>query len=421
MNLVTPPNPKPASAPTKFQRKSWWSALTAVSITTLFATAVLAVFVVNNVLGFLEPVLLPVIIAAVLAYLLEPIVAWLVRRKLSRTLAVVIVMISLIAGVAGFFWKIVPDLVQQTNELVERREEIWAQTTTLVDSTLEQPIIAKFIDSQYTKSLRKLQNENVTPEEIERLAHAETPRQKLIVYLDLNSSILMSKGMSWLTSGGKAIFGLIGMVVGLVMTPIFTFYFLKESSRIKQHWHDLLPLKASHFKEEVVDTLQEINGYLISFFRGQMVVSLIDGALIAVFLKIVGLPYAITIGAACAVLGIIPYVGTIVTVIPAVLIAWASGSTVEWMADVPNWGFALVVLGIFIGVNQFDGWVIQPKIVGDSVGLHPLTVMFSVLFWTLVLGGLTGALLAVPLTAAIKVLFKRYIWQTMKKNDMKHA
>ncbi|MEG2247619.1 MAG: AI-2E family transporter, partial [Akkermansia sp.] len=62
-------------------------------------------------------------------------------------------------------------------------------------------------------------------------------------------------------------------------------------------------------------------------------------------------------------------------------------------------------------------WIIHPKIVGNSVGLHPLTIMFSVLFWTFVLGGLLGALLAVPLTAALKVLFRRYIWQTIQKKD----
>ena len=113
--------------------------------------------------------------------------------------------------------------------------------------------------------------------------------------------------------------------------------------------------------------------------------------------------------AAVCVLGIVPYLGIITAFIPAVLLAWFT------------WGdfqHVLIVSGIFLAVNQFDGWVIQPKIVGDSVELHPLTVMFSVLIWTLILGGLIGALLAVPLTAAIKVLYKRYIWQNASMRPM---
>jgi predicted PurR-regulated permease PerM len=68
------------------------------------------------------------------------------------------------------------------------------------------------------------------------------------------------------------------------------------------------------------------------------------------------------------------------------------------------------VVAIFVIVQQVNSLVTSPKIVGDSVGLHPLTVIFSVLFWSLILGGFAGALLAVPLTAAVKVLFHRYIW-----------
>jgi hypothetical protein len=81
----------------------------------------------------------------------------------------------------------------------------------------------------------------------------------------------------------------------------------------------------------------------------------------------------------------------------------------NWLPSV--WAYPLIVLAIFIILQQINGLVTAPKIVGDSVGLHPLTVIFSVLFWSLLLGGLLGALLAVPLTASVKVLFVRYIWE----------
>lgn len=80
-----------------------------------------------------------------------------------------------------------------------------------------------------------------------------------------------------------------------------------------------------------------------------------------------------------------------------------------WLPTV--WAYPVLVLLIFVILQQINGLVTAPKIVGDSVGLHPLTVIFSVLFWSFLLGGLLGALLAVPLTAALKVLFRRYLWE----------
>jgi len=281
----------------------------------------------------------------------------------------------------------------------------------------------------------------------------------------------------WIWSRVRGAFGFLGYLLGLLLVPIYLYYFLQNGHTIASNWSDYLPLKASNFKNEVVDTLTEINGYLISFFRGQMVVSLIDGALIAVALSFMGLPYALLIGVFLAILGLIPYIGNLLVMIPAILIAiahfgatsWgtvqgdavpvvgqvatvlvdggtsdappapaleagsapekigkakdyvvatvsADGKRAEVMVNawkwLPNmWAYPLIVLLIFVTLQQINGLVTAPKIVGDSVGLHPLTVIFSVLFWSFLLGGLLGALLAVPLTAAIKVLFRRYLWE----------
>ena len=92
--------------------------------------------------------------------------------------------------------------------------------------------------------------------------------------------------------------------------------------------------------------------------------------------------------------------------LPAVLIAWFTWQDVSHL---------VIVSAIFACVSQFDGWVLQPRIVGSRVKMHDLTVMFSVLFWSFVIGGVVGALLAVPLTASIKVLFTRYIWSSYRK------
>lgn len=206
--------------------------------------------------------------------------------------------------------------------------------------------------------------------------------------------------------------GAFGFVIGIFLVPIYLFFFLREAPNIRSTWSDYLPLKASKFKDEVVATLTEVNGYLVAFFRGQMLVSLIDGTITAILLSIIGLKFGLLIGVLVGLLGVIPYVGILLCYIPAIIIATVQGAQHDWYMsqDAAWWVLPLVVTIVFIAVNNLDGILIAPKIVGDSVGLHAFTVIFSVLFWSSLLGGLLGAILAVPLTASIKVLFHRYVW-----------
>jgi len=204
--------------------------------------------------------------------------------------------------------------------------------------------------------------------------------------------------------------GVFGFVLSLVIVPLYLYYFLTESAVIASRWHEYVPLRASHFKDEVVGTITEINTYLIAFFRGQLVVSLINGVATGLGLVIVGLKFGWLIGLSLCVLGMIPYLGIIVCMIPAVIIASVQGGSWLISGDWPGWAFPVIVLAIFLIVQQIDGLFITPKIVGESVGLHPMTVIMSVFLWSLVMGGLLGAILAVPMTASIKVLFQRYIW-----------
>ena len=196
--------------------------------------------------------------------------------------------------------------------------------------------------------------------------------------------------------------GVFGFLLSLILVPIFLFFFLKEGHSISENWSNYLPLRASPLKSEIVSLLNEINNYLINFFRGQLLVSLIDGFLIGFCLLVfVRLEFSLLIGLMVGLLGLIPYLGMMICWVPAVIIA---------AAQFGDWWHPLLVTIIFIVANNIDGMIIAPKIVGESVGLHPLTVIISVLAWSLILGGLLGALLAVPLTATLKVLLKRYFW-----------
>jgi predicted PurR-regulated permease PerM len=393
--------------PTLYQRKICWAALTGVALLVVVALVCGVLFGLGSLFVALEPVLLPVVIAGFLAYLLAPCVALVQKRVTRRIWAVVSVMA--VAGVllVGLGLTIVPPLVNQTGELISKREQILVSAVEGGKAQLaENSLLQKGVDMLYSKMLKDARASELPPEDYENLSQETTYEGKLIAILSFNSSYLTEKTLGWLTAGTRALSGISMAFIGTIMVPVFLFYFLLESTSIAKNWHTVLPIRRSAFREEVVATLQEINNYIISFVRGQMLVSVIDGVILAIALKIMGLPYAVTIAAAAALLGIIPYLGMIGTWIPAVLIAWFTWHDV---------GHVVIVSAIFACVSQFDGWVLQPRIVGSRVKMHDLTVMFSVLFWSFVIGGVVGALLAVPLTAAIKVIFTRYIWSTYRE------
>ena len=393
--------------PSLFQRKICWAALTGVALVVVVSLVFGLLFGLGSLFVALEPVLLPVVIAGFLAYLLSPCVALVQKRITRRIWAVVSVMSMACVLLVGLGCTIVPPLVQQTGDLISKREQILESVVEGGKAQLaENRLLQKGVDMLYSKMLKDARASELPLEDYEDLSQETTYEGKLTAILSFNSSYLTEKALGWLTAGTRALSGVSMAFIGTIMVPVFLFYFLLESASIAKNWHTVLPIRRSAFREEVVETLQEINNYIISFVRGQMLVSVIDGVILAVALKIMGLPYAVTIAAAAALLGIIPYLGMISTWIPAVLIAWFTWHDVSHV---------LIVTAIFGCVSQFDGWVLQPRIVGSRVKMHDLTVMFSVLFWSFVIGGVVGALLAVPLTASIKVLFTRYVWSTYRE------
>lgn len=392
--------------PTPFQRSVCWMALSGISLAVVIALVLGVLYGFTRIFIALEPVLLPVIVAGILAYLLFPCVVWVQRRVKNRLTSVLLVLLSAAVVLTGFGFAIIPPLVHQSGELVSKRQQILASSIETATDLLEQNrFVQQMVDTAYSKTLKDARAAGLPEEDVPAPGEVVSYTDKVVAIMDFNSGYLTEKALDWLTAGTRAVYGAAAFLIGAVMVPVFLFYFLLESEKIADNWHTILPLRRSRFRAEVVETLQQINGYIISFVRGQMLVSLFDGVLLGIALKIMGLPYAVTIAAAAALLGIIPYLGMISTGIPAMLIAWFTWHDISHVAG---------VAAIFMCVSQFDGWVIQPRVVGNRVGMHDLTVMFSVLFWSLVLGGVVGALLAVPLTAAIKVLFMRYVWPSPK-------
>jgi predicted PurR-regulated permease PerM len=348
--------------------------------------------------GYLKPVLTPVAIASVLAYLLTPVVGLLCRWKLPRTWAVIVVFALFTLGIALIGITVAPSLEHQGSIFASRIPAYSQSIATLAkDSATELQRLAalRAVTPAHNSPLEELTPESIKMYGVELAAKGLSWVQEKLPMIASATGTFLQKSI-----GG--VFGLLGFLLSLILVPVFLFFFLLESPKIASNWSRYLPMRSSPLKAEIVSLFNEINDYLIHFFRGQLLVSLIDGALIGLSLFIfLRLDFAFLIGLMLGILCLIPYLGMALCLIPAMLIALAQYGDLMH----PFW-----VLVIFVVANNVDGILISPKIIGTSVGLHPMTVIVSVFAWTIFLGGLLGALLAVPLTATLKVLLRRYFW-----------
>jgi predicted PurR-regulated permease PerM len=455
----------PPEYPTPWQKKSIWAALTTLAVVAIGATAVGLIWLFSSVISFLQPFLIPFALAGVLAYLFEPVVAKIVSLGTSRKRAVLAVFAVVTLALTGILIWIIPAIWTQSGNLV-RRVPVFDQRVLVMIGDLNGWFEEKFGFHVIPQISKKIENpltpaEEATPAtppessatpsatpEAKPPATPAPPSTAAPATPTANPSAMPAappaKGIE---SAPPAIFDLQGFLQGdwlrttvpvlwrnvwaflansfggfrfllsMIIIPVYLYYFLIESKNIADSWSDYLPLRASAFKDEVIATLEEINGYLIAFFRGQLLVSMINGTVTGILLVICGLEGGMLIGLMLCFLGIIPYLGIILCWVPAVLIAIMQGGSGTWIPGDHWFIFPSVVTLIFFLVQQFDGFFVTPKIVGESVGLHPMTVIVSVFVWSLLLGILLGAILAVPLTATLKVVLRRYIWERRLRGE----
>ena len=406
--------------PTKRQAHVIWLALTGLAVAVLVGLVVALVWGLGQVLRMISPVLWPIAVAGVIAYLLDPVVDFIERKGASRPRAILCVFALALVIVAALFGSVVPQLINETRQLavripayaahVEQRMEHWvSHPPALVKRLLERESGAKESRDSLTAT-----NESALafPTNSPAAAAIESTNAPLFLGGTLDNKSLQT-ATKWLAGAlpkvGYWLFGQfgrvaswLGFVAGLALVPVYAFYFLLEKRGISSRWTDYLPVADSGFKNELVFILNSVNNYLISFFRGQVLVAICDGILYGTGFLIIGLPYAVLIGAMAVVLTMIPYLGAIVTCCTALVIA---------IVQFGDWQHPLLVLAVFGFVQALEGAFISPKIMGGRVGLHPVTIIIAVMAGTTLLGGLLGGILAIPLTAALRVLMFRYVWK----------
>ncbi|MFI3241272.1 MAG: AI-2E family transporter [Alphaproteobacteria bacterium] len=336
----------------------------------LFWGIILVVF--SFLLYTLRPVLMPFVAGIILAYLLDPVADKLERLKINRGIASIL---TLIFAVLIFVPIVITICTIINSQLSSFAPLIPEYANKLVGKIA---LLQDQFPALQTDKIRDYLNENLS--------------NTLRVLIKLLQKILVSSA---------SIFNVLSL---LLITPIVAFYMLRDWDKFLSKIEGLLPKKS---KNNIKIQAQEINSTLASFIRGQSLVCLLLGFMYATGLYFCKLELGILVGFLAGIISFIPYVGSITGFVISILIASIQFTTIPPI---------LCVIAVFM-VGQFiEGNFLTPKLVGDSVGLHPVWVMFALLAGGVLLGFL-GLLLAVPVAAIIGVLLKHLI-KDYKKSSL---
>lgn len=405
--------------PTEKQARLIWTAVCGLSLGIILALVAGTVWSLGFVLHLFGPVIWPIAVAGIVAYLLDPVVDFIERRGVPRPRAILCVFALALVVALGLAGSIVPQLVRESRDLVTRVPDYAARLQQRVENWVSHPppSLRRFFErnsgrGSSTNSTATATNSLPAPVPAATEA-APVPAIDWSAVLGGESvksatewlAKAVGRAARWLFGQFSLVASFFGLLVGLALVPVYAFYFLLEKQGIQRRWTDFLPVRNSEFKDELVFVLRSINDYLIVFFRGQVLVAVCDGLLYTVGFLIVGVPYALLVGVLATVLTMIPFVGAITTCVLALLLS---------LVQYGDWQHPLLVLAVFGVVQALEGLVISPKIIGDRVGLHPLTIIIAVMAGTTLLGGLLGGILAIPLTAALRVILGRYVWKPGK-------
>jgi predicted PurR-regulated permease PerM len=384
------------TTPSPNQAKLIWLAVTALAVAAIVAVIVGAVWGLGQALSLLSPVIWPLAVAGVLAYLLDPVVDWFQKRGVPRTRAILLVFFIATGLLLAVLASIVPRVVVETNDLVNRAKDTSSQFQTRVEQLVTNP--PPIVKQLLPMLLPKPATTNTTGE---AAAPAVLDKETLASVSKVLTSALPSIG-TWIGTQFSKVLSVFGIFAGLALIPVYAFYFLLEKRGITKNWTSYLPMRDSHLKDELAFALKAVNDQLIAFFRGQVLVAMCDAVLYTIGFLAIGLNYAFLLGFVAVFLTMIAFIGAFVVVSSALVLAFVQHGDLL---------HPMLVIGVF-GIVQFlEGFVIQPKIMGDRMRLHPLAIIIAVMAGTSLLGGLLGGILAIPMAAALRVLMFRYVWK----------
>ena len=341
--------------------------------------------VLSFLVGHFSGVLWPLAVAGILALIMRPVVELLETKLRLRRISAVVTLYGLFALVLmGALTLVIPPLIEQVVAFITYLPEFWNNATLYVKEHYPQWVVL---------------------------------RDKLLAYETINNAVTSLKAQAeeltkyaipTLKSASHVALGFFSFATHLAVVPIYLFFFLLSNREPTRNLDKQLPFLKPDMRADVVFLAREFIDIVISFFRGQLVIGLMMGAMLAIGFSLVGLKFGLIIGLLLGILNIIPYLGTIIGLSVALPLALLQ----------PNGGMPLVglVLMVFIIVQNIEGFFLTPKIMSDRTGLHPVAIIVSIFFWGTALGGILGMVLAIPLTA-----FFVTAWRLVKRKYFNHT
>lgn len=325
----------------------------------------IAIAAIITSLYFLAPILTPFLIAALLAYLGDPLVTKLTNWHIPRLFSVILVFLMLFIVLTLLVLVLIPLIQDQISTLILFVPNLlaWIQQTII-------PWISGHLG-------------------VTDILNADTVKQTLAENLTKAGGAAAWTFKTILHSG----VALIEWLTNLILIPVVTFYLLRDWDMVLKGIHDLLPRK---IEGPITHLARECNEVLSAFFRGQLLVMLALGLIYSAGLSLMGLQLGLIIGMLAGLAAVVPYLGFIVGIIAASIAAVVQFGT---------WISLVEVATVFAVGQMLESMVLTPKLVGDRIGLHPVAVIFAVLAGAS-LFGFFGVLLALPVAAVIMVLIR---------------
>ena len=339
----------------------------------LFAITAVIVYLI----WLLAPVLMPFAVAAMLAYLGDPLADRLERLGLNRAWAATIVFVVIMVAVVGVLLLLIPLIARQVENLINNlpRYGDWAQNTVWPWLQARLHLDPHTFDSD-----------------------------RLLTAIKEHMASIGGVATAVLGKVSRSGLGIAMWLTNLVLIPVVAFYLLRDWDRLVAKIDGMLPRS---IQPTIAYLASESDKILGAFVRGQLLVMLALGVFYGAGLGVVGLTVGPLIGMVAGLLSFVPYLGFIIGFVAAIIAA---------LVQYGDWTHVLLVCGVFVIGQLLEGYVLVPKLVGDKIGLHPVAVMFAVLAGGYLFGFL-GVLLALPAASVIMVLL-RYLIERYRMSEL---
>ena len=329
-------------------------------------------FIFTPVVEFVSVIVLPVILAGLLYYLLNPLVDLLEKYKINRLVAITIVFVLITLLLIWGLAVAIPNLQAQIVSFFKNMPTYLKQA---------EKVLNDLLDSRLSEQFRP-QIEQVT--------------ENISSQLTTWASSFSTRAVNWASSFVSAASQI---VVAVIIMPFILFYLLRDGKHLKGYMTQFLPKK---FREPVGQILTDVNSQLANYVRGQITVAIIVAFMFMIFFKIIGLRYGVTLAVVAGVLNLVPYLGSFLAMLPALILGLIAGPVM-----------LLKVTVVFIVEQTIEGRFVSPLILGSQLSIHPITILF-VLLTSGSMFGIWGVLLGIPVYASAKVVIAAiFKWYTI--------